>query len=204
VIGLSALPLRRGFVAALGSLLVTFIAVVYPWDSGHAVELQWVDSSRSAVEVSWQPQSREIAACLEDGLSYGVIYEMRLCSIRLLWTDDCTEERSTRKLSRDPISDVISITSDRLGDVAPPASLEFPLLFEALKLTAQHQFDIGLSRDARVGRVIKVRVKGRCRGHDADFFDRLPTILTLGLLSSSPNSEGDFDSGWTEFSLKDW
>ncbi len=167
------------------------------------LNVRWQSAARQSVVLKWKPPSKEISACLEGGFTYAVRYEFKLCSLRLLWWDECEGQRLDKRVSRDPISDVITLKSDRLWDNEGPKSDEFSLLTDALKPIGREIFLIQLPKSLRAKRVLKTRVSSACRGQSSGFLDRIPAILTLGILSRAPSPGGDFDSGWTEFSLKD-
>lgn len=195
----------RTRLLSLAWLGIVAAVVVLGFDTGRAEDLnvRWESSARQSVLVKWNPPSREISACLEGGFTYAVRYEFKVCSLRLFWWDDCQGQRLDKRLSRDPISDIISLSSDRLRDAEAPKTQEFSLLTDALKPIQQETFLIDLPVPLRVERVLKTRISATCRGQPSGFLDRIPAILTLGILSRTPNPGGSFDSGWTEFSLKE-
>jgi|GEM_PF-5143028 len=167
------------------------------------LDVRWQTAARNSVVVSFNPPNAGIDKCIERGLIYLARYELQICSLRLLWLDDCRLQKIDKRISKDPISGVISLGSDRLRDLDQPKITEIASLSEGISELSNQSFTIDIPPSKRQGWVIKAHVNALCRGPQSGFFDRLPALLTLGFFSLGTGPAGDFDSSWTEFSLKD-
>jgi len=171
--------------------------------SADKLDVRWQTAARNSVVVSFNPPHAGINKCIERGLIYLARYELQICSLRLLWLDACRLKKIDKRISQNPISGVVSLGLDMLRDLDPPKITEIASVAEGISELSNQGFAIDIPPSKRQGWVIKAHVNALCRGPQSGFFDRLPALLTLGFFSLGTGPAGEFNSSWTEFSLKD-
>lgn len=186
----------------LALVMITLVSLCHS-GFGDEIGVRWQSAARNSVVVSWTPPVESMTRCAEGGLTYAVRYEVRICELRLLWRDTCDSIRVDHRVTQDPISRSVTVQSDVMRDPEPPREHQVISLGEAIAEVAQHTFPLGIPAAKRNGRVLKARVSAACRGSETGFLERLPGLLTLGLLTVASSDSGEFDSRWSEFSLRE-
>jgi hypothetical protein len=168
-------------------------------------QVNWVDSSMTAVTIRAAGVEGEIEECLEGGREAKLRFEMRLCRKRSSWLDACAEERTQHhSVSFDSITESYKVVTDRLGDEADPVAVEIPSRGDAIAATvtvdklplsflARDEADL-LGHDRAY---FEARTVFACKGSVNRTVANLSQILTFGIVNVVES-----DSGWMNFAVR--
>lgn len=168
------------------------------------VVLRWATQKLPVVDVEVRGEDPGREPCLSGGLELRYRFEVRLCSRRRGWFDNCGSARIfTRSLSFDPVKESYRLETDAWSDDRAPVITNVSTLTDAVKAIAVVP-DVSLDGISGEGHDVKdvegeyldIRVVSECKGEYSQTLSRISSFLTLGLLQVS-----GFDTGWNEFSL---
>lgn len=166
------------------------------------INLNWNSAQNTeAVNVKVNSHDEILERCAQSGIEVRYRYLVKICKRRNWWFDQCSEEKQyLQSLQFDPISESYKITTDRIGDPAPPEVSVVTRRSEAFEAISSVN-DVSLDSIATVQEFprdqktyVSVRLLSECKGEYSQIATGLTTIATLGLIKV-----GWIDSGWIDF-----
>ena len=185
-------------MVAIAQFLVPFLFGIFN------VQVNWTNANHTGIAVSAEGQNDFISQCIEGGLKVRYRFDMRLCRSRTMWFPDCGPTRTeTRSMQYDPISQQYNVTVDTYHDNEAPHSVVVGTAKDALAIAESvrrlplAQLPSAGARFEKKGAYVAVRAVAECKGESSGIFERIPLILSFGLIDSSVS-----DSGWVNFDLE--
>ncbi len=166
------------------------------------IDVRWDSVESEAIRVKISSLSEEMNSCLSSSLELRIRYEIKFCSQRSFWFDNCGRERiETKTIRYDPISEKYSLESDKYHDKIQPDVQTFNERDDAVALATNLsliQLNDLPERDKLRGsrEYVGVRVVAICKGASGGVLEQIPWFMSFGLYDPAV-----LDSGWIAFNL---
>jgi hypothetical protein len=160
---------------------------------------------RAALHFYLEDEDEQVRECIDGGLEVRYRLEYHICRRRTAWFDDCSPKMLTvRTVQLDPVSEHLSISTDRLADALPAEQALESDLEEGLRKARVFVLK-SLSRDQLVSaqeakdqnNYLSIRIRGFCEQNEDSLVNQIPYYLTFGMFRFT-----GFDSGWVDYRIE--